>query len=98
MGGGGRRMLKKIISIKNVGQFHNSAAPGNPQLAKYTFIAGANGYGKTTICAVLRVHCRPAILPMFSAARHLTQPMIPQSNCCWRAVMERDQAGNCLLR
>jgi len=47
-------MLKKIIAIKNVGRFRNSAAPGNPQLAKHTFIVGANGYGKTTICAVLR--------------------------------------------
>lgn len=47
-------MLKKIIAIKNVGRFRNSAAPGNPQLAKHTFIMGANGYGKTTICAILR--------------------------------------------
>ncbi|MEC5414421.1 AAA family ATPase [Aurantimonas sp. C2-4-R8] len=47
-------MLKKIITIKNVGRFRNSAAAGNPQLAKHTFIAGANGYGKTTLCAVLR--------------------------------------------
>lgn len=47
-------MLRKIIGIKNVGRFRNSAAPGNPQLAKHTFIAGANGYGKTTLCAVLR--------------------------------------------
>jgi len=47
-------MLKKFISIKNVGRFRNSAASGNPQLAKHTFIVGANGYGKTTLCAVLR--------------------------------------------
>lgn len=47
-------MLKKIIAIKNVGCYRNSAAPGNPQLAKHTFIVGANGYGKTTLCAVLR--------------------------------------------
>lgn len=47
-------MLKKIISIKNVGRFRNSAAAGNPQLGKYTFILGANGFGKTTICSVLR--------------------------------------------
>jgi wobble nucleotide-excising tRNase len=47
-------MLKKIISIKNVGRFRNSAASGNPQLAKRTLIVGANGFGKTTICAVLR--------------------------------------------
>lgn len=47
-------MLKKIVAIKNVGRFRNSAAPGNPQLSKHTFIIGANGYGKTTLCAVLR--------------------------------------------
>lgn len=47
-------MLKKIISIRNVGRFRNSATSPNPQLGKHTFIAGANGYGKTTICAVLR--------------------------------------------
>ena len=47
-------MLKKIISVKNIGRFINSAAPSNPQLAKYTLISGANGYGKTTLCAILR--------------------------------------------
>src|ERR1039458_3412428 len=47
-------MLKKIIAIKNVGRFRNSAAPGNPQLEKYTLILGANAFGKTTICSVLR--------------------------------------------
>jgi wobble nucleotide-excising tRNase len=47
-------MITKIISIKNVGRFKNSAAPGNPELARYTLIVGANGFGKTTICAVLR--------------------------------------------
>jgi wobble nucleotide-excising tRNase len=47
-------MLKKIISVKNVGRFRNSAVSGNPQLAKHTYIVGANGYGKTTLCSVLR--------------------------------------------
>lgn len=47
-------MLKKIVAIRNVGRFRNSAAPGNPQLLRHTFILGANGYGKTTLCAVLR--------------------------------------------
>lgn len=47
-------MLKKIISIKNVGRFLNSALSGNPQLAKHTYVVGANGFGKTTFCAVLR--------------------------------------------
>lgn len=47
-------MLRKFIAIKNVGRFKNSAVQGNPQLAKHTLIVGANGYGKTTICAILR--------------------------------------------
>jgi wobble nucleotide-excising tRNase len=47
-------MIKKFISIRNVGRFRNSAAPGNPELARNTLIMGANGLGKTTICAVLR--------------------------------------------
>ena len=47
-------MLKKIISISNVGRFVSSALPGTPPCAKYTQIFGANGYGKTTICAILR--------------------------------------------
>jgi wobble nucleotide-excising tRNase len=47
-------MLKKFISIKSVGRFRNSAAPGNPQLGKHTFVLGANGFGKTTICCILR--------------------------------------------
>ncbi|RWK54847.1 MAG: hypothetical protein EOR45_37675, partial [Mesorhizobium sp.] len=47
-------MLKKFIAIKNVGRFRNSAGTPNPQLKRQTFIAGANGFGKTTICAILR--------------------------------------------
>ncbi|MCP3402157.1 MULTISPECIES: AAA family ATPase [unclassified Bradyrhizobium] len=47
-------MLKKIIAIKNVGRFRNSAASGNRELARHSFIVGANGYGKTTICAIMR--------------------------------------------
>ncbi|OHC76295.1 MAG: hypothetical protein A3H92_12555 [Rhodospirillales bacterium RIFCSPLOWO2_02_FULL_58_16] len=47
-------MLKKIIAIKNVGKFRNSACGGDTTLARYTLIVGANGFGKTTICAVLR--------------------------------------------
>ncbi|MDH5509788.1 MAG: hypothetical protein OEZ32_05465 [Nitrospinota bacterium] len=47
-------MIKKIISIKNVGRFKNSAPQGNPELAKHVLIVGANGYGKTTICSIFR--------------------------------------------
>jgi hypothetical protein len=47
-------MLTRVISIKNVGRFRNSAHTPNPPLAKYTLIYGADGYGKTTLCSVLR--------------------------------------------
>lgn len=47
-------MLKKIINIENVGRFYKSATGGDTQFAKYTVIHGANGYGKTTICTMLR--------------------------------------------
>jgi wobble nucleotide-excising tRNase len=47
-------MLKKIISVRNVGRFVSSAHPGVPACAKFTLVLGANGYGKTTLCAILR--------------------------------------------
>ena len=47
-------MIRKFIAIRNVGRFHNSAVAGNPELSRHTFILGANDYGKTTICVVLR--------------------------------------------
>ena len=47
-------MLQKIISIRNVGRFRNSAVSGNPELSPYTLIVGANGFGKTTLCAIIR--------------------------------------------
>lgn len=47
-------MLAKFVAIKNVGRYRNSATSPNPQIARHTFIAGANGFGKSTICAILR--------------------------------------------
>jgi wobble nucleotide-excising tRNase len=47
-------MLKKIVAIKNVGRFKNSAAGGDTHFNKHTLIHGANGQGKTTICTILR--------------------------------------------
>jgi len=46
-------MLKRI-GIRHIGRFSNSNGKGNAELAKYSFIFGANGHGKTTICAILR--------------------------------------------
>ena len=47
-------MLNKIISIKNVGRFRQSAGTPNPQLLRNVLVLGANGFGKTTLCAILR--------------------------------------------
>jgi len=47
-------MLKKIINVRNVGRFVSSALPGVQACAKYTQVFGGNGYGKTTLCSVLR--------------------------------------------
>ncbi len=47
-------MLTKIISIKNVGRFRQSAGPVVPQLLRNVLVLGANGFGKTTLCAILR--------------------------------------------
>ncbi len=47
-------MLTRIISIKNVGRFRQSASPVIPQLARNVLVLGANGFGKTTLCAMLR--------------------------------------------
>lgn len=47
-------MLRKIISVRNVGRFRSSAGTPNPQLAKHTLVTGANGFGKTTLCAIMR--------------------------------------------
>lgn len=47
-------MLQKIISIKNVGRFHNCAAVGDVTFRRVTLIFAENGRGKTTLCAILR--------------------------------------------
>jgi wobble nucleotide-excising tRNase len=50
----GRGMLKKLINIKNVGRYRKSAAQANPQLERFTLVFAPNGFGKTTLCAILR--------------------------------------------
>jgi wobble nucleotide-excising tRNase len=47
-------MLRKIVSIKNVGRFRNSSNKPNPELGRCTLVFAPNGYGKTTFCSVLR--------------------------------------------
>src|SRR5258708_6587993 len=47
-------VLRKFISIKNVGRFVNCNAAGDVELKRYTLIFAENGRGKTTLCAILR--------------------------------------------
>ena len=47
-------MLRRVIAIRNVGRFRSSAYTPNPQWAKNTVVFAPNGFGKTTLCAVLR--------------------------------------------
>jgi wobble nucleotide-excising tRNase len=47
-------MLRKILSVRNVGRFLNYNASGNVELKRYNLLFAENGRGKTTLCAVLR--------------------------------------------
>lgn len=47
-------MLKKFISIKNVGRFKSYSAQGDIELKRYNLFFAENGRGKTTLCAILR--------------------------------------------
>src|SRR5437899_2031661 len=47
-------MLRKIVSIKNVGRFATYGASKDVELKRYSLIFAENGRGKTTLCAILR--------------------------------------------
>ena len=47
-------MLKKFVSVKNVGRFKSYAAVGDVELKRYNLFFAENGRGKTTLCAILR--------------------------------------------
>jgi hypothetical protein len=48
-------VLKKIVTIKNVGRFKNGNATGDVQFGKATLIYAPNGRGKTTFCDICRL-------------------------------------------
>src|SRR5208282_3613352 len=47
-------MLRKVISIKNIGRFLNCGAAGDVELKHYNLVFAENARGKTTLCAILR--------------------------------------------
>ncbi|MFO0417998.1 MAG: AAA family ATPase, partial [Planctomycetota bacterium] len=47
-------VLKKILSLKNVGRFTSLTPAGDVEFKRLTLIYGLNGYGKTTLVGVLR--------------------------------------------
>jgi wobble nucleotide-excising tRNase len=85
-------MLERVITISNVGRFRNSAAAPNPQFARHTVLFGPNGYGKTTLCAVLRSLERGE--PHHIAARRtLGQDQPPSVNLLWDGQPVRFAGG-----
>ena len=47
-------MIKKFIFLNNIGRFHNYNCKGDIELRKVNLVYAGNGFGKTTLCAVLR--------------------------------------------
>ena len=47
-------MIKKFVTIKNIGKFKNCNASGDVELKKLNVIYAENGRGKTTLCDILR--------------------------------------------
>ena len=47
-------MIRKFISIKNVGRFENYAVRGNVEFQAFTLVFAENGRGKTTVGDILR--------------------------------------------
>ena len=47
-------MLKKLVSIKNVGSFADFEAKDDIEFRKVTLLFGENGVGKSTLCDILR--------------------------------------------
>ena len=47
-------MLKKFVTIKNVGRLRNFNAVGDLELKRHSLFYAENGRGKTTLCAILR--------------------------------------------
>lgn len=47
-------MIKKVVSIKNVGKFVNYSCSGDVSFRRLTLIYAENGEGKTTLSAILR--------------------------------------------
>ncbi|QOJ33873.1 MAG: AAA family ATPase [Nitrospira sp.] len=47
-------MIRKIVTLKNVGRFLNYAYHGDMELRHYNLFFAENGRGKTTLCAIMR--------------------------------------------
>jgi wobble nucleotide-excising tRNase len=47
-------MIRKLLTLQNIGRFQSYAAAGDTEFRQLTMIFGENGHGKTTLSAVLR--------------------------------------------
>src|SRR5205085_3245 len=50
----GVTMIRKIVTIRNVGKFCSYGASGDVELRRLTIVFGENGRGKTTLAAIFR--------------------------------------------
>jgi hypothetical protein len=85
-------MLERVIFIRNIGRFRNSAAVPNPTFSKHTFIFAASAYGKTTFCAVLRSVQSGNVAPLLGR-RTLGASSIPDVNLLFTEGSRRLQDG-----
>src|SRR5262249_11247303 len=73
----GDTMLRKLISIKNVGRFLSYSAAGDVELKRYNLLFAENGRGKTTLCAIFRsLHSGEAAI--IQGRRTLGAPAAPE--------------------
>ena len=47
-------MIRKFVSLSNIGRFEGLKAHGDVEFKKYTLIFADNGLGKTTLCEVIK--------------------------------------------
>jgi wobble nucleotide-excising tRNase len=86
-------MLQRVISIANVGRFRNSASTPNPAFGQQTLVFAPNGYGKTTLCAILRSLERGQ--PEYLLARRTLGAAAPAAvNLLWDGAPRQFQNGN----
>jgi len=80
-------MLKKLLTISNVGRFCSYSAAGSVEFAKLTVIFGENGRGKSTLTSILRSL-------QSNDGNHISERASLPATAAKPAVQVRHQTGN----